>query len=407
MKRNCVYKLLFLPFFWLLCYPVHAQDNFTYKAALNIIGESGFYNVSLSPTIIAKCKNNLEDVRIKDNDGREAPYILYTESARPNEEAFTEFPISYSENRLAIIINNILPSSLDKLFLLIKNSDAQRTATLSGSDDTLHWFIIKENIVLQKEYPAGKDVFAQSVSFPSSSYKYFRIAMEGKHLLPLNIVKAGVYRHSFTNNVYDSLPSPIVVQKDSFDKRSYVYLNFDDNYEIDKMNLSFTGTKFYKRNVVVYDKNTINMPLLQDTISSERLATIEFGAKANRLLLVINNGDNAPLSLQKAAAFGLHTSVTAYLERGVQYSLYYGDPSAIAPSYDLEYFSDSIGSNIHPLAVKSIEKIKPATGLKSEKSAVGNWLLWGVIVVVLLLLIYFSIAMIKEINNKNRPDAHL
>ena len=407
MKRSCVYKLLFLPFFWLLCISVQAQNNFAYKAALDTIVGSGFYNIPLSPAIIAKCKKNLEDVRIKDNTGKEAPYILYTESARLNEDAFTEFPVSYSENRLAIIINNILSGSLDKLFLLIKNSDAQRTATLSGSDDTLHWFIIKENIVLQKEYPAGKDVFVQSVSFPSSSYNYFRITMDGKHLLPLNIVKAGVYRHSFTNSVYDSLPSPMVVQKDSADKRSYVYLSFNDNYQIDKLTLSFSGAKFYKRNVIVYDKNTINAPLVQDTLSSGKLSTVEFGAKTNRLLLVINNGDNAPLSLQKAAAFALHTSVTAYLEKDMHYSLYYGNPSAIAPSYDLEYFSDSIGSNIHPLAIKNIEKISIATATKPEKSDVGNWLLWGVIVVVLLLLIYFSLAMIKDINNKNRPDAHL
>ncbi len=407
MKRSSVYKLLFLLIFWLLCHSVHAQDNFTYKATLDSISGSGFYNISLSPNIIAKCKNNLEDVRIKDNKGKEAPYLLYTESARPNEDAFTEFPISYSENRLAVIINNILPSSLDKLFLLIKNSEAQRTATLSGSDDTLHWFIIKENIVLQKEYPAGNDVFVQSVQFPSSNYKYFRITMEGKHLLPLNIVKAGVYRHSFTSNVYDSLPLPMAVQKDSSDKRSYVYLRFEDNYKIDKLVLFFTGAKYYKRNVVVYDKNTITAPLTQDTISSERLAPIELGAKTNRLLLVINNEDNAPLFLQKAMAFGLHTSITAYLEKDVQYSVYFGDASAFAPSYDLQYFSDSIGSNIHPLTIKMIEKISGASHKKSEKSFVGKGLLWTIILVVLLLLIYFSIAMIKDINNKNKTGAHL
>ncbi|MDQ2753135.1 MAG: hypothetical protein M3R72_08945 [Bacteroidota bacterium] len=407
MKRSYVFKLLFLPFFLLAFNSCFAQDNFTYKASLDTIAQSGFYNISLSPTVIAKCKKNLEDVRIKVNTGKEVPYLIYTEAAQPNEDAFTEFPISFSENRSAVIINNILMGSLDKLFLLIKNSEAQRTATLSGSDDTLHWFIIKENIVLQKEYPAGKDVFVQSVQFPSSNYKYFRITMEGKHLLPLNIVKAGVYRHSFTSNVYDSLPSPLVLQKDSSDKRSYIYLSFNDNYLIDKLVLFFSGAKYYKRNTILYNKNTISAPLLQDTLSSEKPASIEFGAKTNRLLLVINNGDNAPLSFQKVMAFELHTSVTAYLEKGAKYSVYFGDASAFAPSYDLQYFSDSIGSNIQSLAIKNIEKISGASDAKSEKSFVGKGLLWAIILVVLLLLVYFSITMIKDINNKNKTDAHL
>ncbi len=198
MKPKQVCKgVLVVLFFLLQRNGSHAQSNFFYKAPLETIHQSGFYNIALTPGIIAKCKNELEDVRIKDDNNQEVPYILYTEAARPNEESFIEFPLSYDENRSAIILNNILPNSISKLFLLIKNSEAQRIAMLSGSDDEVHWFIIKENIVLQNEYTAGSDAFVQSVSFPPSSYKYFRITMPGKNILPLNIIKAGVYRQSF------------------------------------------------------------------------------------------------------------------------------------------------------------------------------------------------------------------
>jgi len=348
-------------------YAVKAQDSYAYKARLDTIAQSGFYTVALSPGIMAKCKNDVSDVRIKDNTGTEIPYILYTETARLNEESFTEFPVSYADNNKSLIINNILPNSISQLFLLIKNSEAQRLATLSGSDDKAQWFVIKENIVLQNEYTADSDAFVQSVSFPPSSYKYFRITMQGKNLLPLKITKAGVYRQSSSGNVYDTIPLPGIVQKDSSDKRSYVYLSFRDNYSIDKLNLLFSGVKYYKRSVAVYDKNTINASLAEDTLISAKQAGIELHAKTNRLLLVIDNGDNIPLTLQAVVALQLHTSVTAYLEEGKNYALYFGDSDAIAPSYDLQYFNDSIGSHIQALTLQNIEKITAPSTTKKRR----------------------------------------
>ena len=405
-KQKCKTVLLLL-IILLLRNDSHAQSSFIYKARLDTITQSGFYNIALTPTIIAKCKNELEDIRIKDDSNQEAPYILYIETAQPNEESFTEFPLSYSENRSAIIINNILPNSISKLFLLIKNSEAKRIATLSGSDDAMHWFVVKENIVLQNEYTADSDAFVQLVSFLPSSYKYFRITMPGKNILPLNIVKAGVYRPNFSGNVYDTMPLPNIIQHDSSDKKSYCYLSFAGNYAIDKINLFFSGSKYYKRGVAVYDKNTVDRLLMNDTVFSERQSGIEFHAKTNRLLVVIDNKDNVPLSLQRVTAFGLHTSVTAYLEKGRNYTLFFGDSSAIAPSYDLEYFNDSIGNNIQSLHLMNIEEIKANVAVTKKESNTNQWMLWSIIVAVLLLLLYFSFRMIKDISHKTDKDAHL
>jgi len=408
MKRSLVYKVALL----LVLSVVHshflfAQNNFSYKAMLDTIQQSGFYNITLTPNIVAKCKKDIDDVRIKDDAGKEAPYILYTESARPNEDAFTEFPVSYNNNRSAIIINNILPNSISRLFLLIKNSDAYRFATLSGSDDAEHWFIIKEDIVLQDEYKTNDDVFVQSISFQPSNYKYFQITMPEKNMLPLNIVKAGVYRQGFSSSVYDEIPTPVIIQKDSSDKKSYVYQQFDDSYEIDKLNLSFSGIEYFKRPIFIYDKNTLNSPLSTDTILSGRQASIELSGKTNRLLVVISNGDNIPLTAIKADAFQLHTSVTAYLDAGKKYTLYFGDSSAIAPSYDLQYFDDSIANDIQPLVVKNFERISVASTKKTDDNHSSKWLLWTIIIAVLLLLLYFSYKMITDIQNKTNKDVHL
>ena len=231
--------------------------------------------------------------------------------------------------------------------------------------------------------------------------------MPGKNILPLNIMKAGVYRHSFAGNVYDTLPAPRIVQKDSSDKRSYIYLSFDDSYVIDKLSFSFSGSKFYKRSVVLYDKNTINPSLVTDTVSSAKPAGIDVHIKTSRLLFVIDNRDNVPLSVQDVIASQLHTSVTAYLEKGKQYALYFGDSTAIAPSYDLQYFDDSVGSNILPLRIKNVEAISGYLPKAITNDSWKKWLLWSIIIAVLLSLVYFSFRMMQDINHKKDTDAHL
>ena len=406
MKQSLIYKLYLLVFL-LAGKTAFAQEHFIYKAGVDSIAQNGFYNIVLSPDLIAKCKTELEDIRIKDEAGKESAYILYTEPAQPNEESFTEFPISYSEDRKAVFINNILPNSLDKIFLLIKNSEAQRTATLSGSDDDVHWFVVKENFTLQREYAADGDAFVQSVSFPPSNYKYFRITMSGKNVLPLNISKAGIYRHSFTNNTYDSIPSPQVIQKDSSDKRSYVYLSFKDCYQVDNINLTISGAKYYKRRIEVYDNNTINPALAIDSISSVKQTDIEVHCKTYRLLIVIENRDNEPLKIVGATAQQLHTSLTAYLEKDKTYTLFFGDSTAFAPSYDLQYFNDSIGSNILPLGVKNIQRLPAGEAALDKQNEESKWLLWLLIIGVLLLLIYFSFRMIRDISKKKEEHVDL
>ncbi len=406
MKQSLMYKLCLL-LFVIIGNGAFAQEHFMYKADVDSVVQNGFFNIVLSPALIAKCKAELEDLRIKDDAGKESAYILYTEPAQPNEESFTEFPISYSEDRKAVFINNILPNSLDKIFLLIKNSEAQRTATLSGSDDQVHWFAVKENFILQREYAADGDAFVQSVSFPPSNYKYFRITMSGKNVLPLNISKAGIYRHSFTNNTYDSIPSPQVIQKDSSNKRSYVYLSFKDSYQVDNISLIISGAKFYKRRVEVYNKNTINPVLTIDSLSSVRQSDIEVHCKTNRLLIVIDNRDNEPLKIVAAAAQQLHTSLTAYLEKDKTYTLFFGDSTALSPSYDLQYFNDSIGSDILPLGIKNIQRLPAKIPASDRQNNESKWILWVLIIGVLLLLIYFSFRMIRDINKKKEDHVDL
>ncbi|TKK70315.1 hypothetical protein FC093_06105 [Ilyomonas limi] len=211
------------------------------------------------------------------------------------------------------------------------------------------------------------------------------------------------------NNSFDALPQPAIMQHDSSDKKSYIQLLFGKYYQINKLRFSLSGAKFFNRSFTLYDGSDNALLASGNVTSRDSSITINMHVKTNTLLLVINNLDNTPLRINKLAVYQLPVAVIAYLDAGKKYSLFFGDSSLNTPAYDLQYFSDSIRAGTRVLAIKSIEKITVPAGTKTNvDNHIHTWLLWSIIIAVLLMLIYFSFALIKDINQKNtNTDAHL
>jgi len=396
----------------MLCICAAAQQQFKYKAALDSVVQNGFYTIHLPPVMIAKCQPQLEDIRVKDNAGNEAPYIINQQTNTFTATTIITLPFITANKPGSVVLQNNSSKGTNELVFFIKNTAATRTVTLSGSDDAVHWFVIKENIALARDNNDNEDTFfTQTIHFPFSSYHYFQISMQGKDsLLPLNIFKAGVYRTTSTlHDSLDVITPPNIIQHDSTDKRSYIWLNFDNHYRIDKLQLYLTGTKFFNRPFTLYNAvDGAPGALISGNITSgDSSATLNVQAKTNALLLVIDNRDNTPLTLNKAAAYQLPVNLVAYLDSGKTYNLFFGDSALQAPIYDLQYFKDSIYANTRPLAITTMEKTVVAAAAKTGLHFSG-WLLWSIIIAVLLLLIYFSFALLKDINRKTtNTDVHL
>ena len=395
----------------MLCLCAAAQQSFRYKASLDSVAQNGFYTIHLSSIIVAESQPQFEDIRIKDNAGSDIPYIIKKQTTATTATNVDTFPLTQTNNPGKIVLQNSSGIGTKELVLFIKNTAAIRTVTLSGSDDAVHWFVIKENIVLAKDNDndAGTS-FVQTIHFPYCKYGYFQLSMQGKDALPLNIFKVGVYRTTSTpNRNFDVIPQPKIVQHDSSDKKSYIRLQFDNNYRIDQLQLSLSGAKFFNRAFTLYNGNTTHNAMLATgkATSGDSSLTLHLQVKANTLLLVINNLDNAPLTLSRATAFQLPVDLIAYLDAGKNYNLFFGNSTLQAPAYDLQYFSDSIQANVRPLAIKTVEKSAPPAQVQTSTHFSG-WLLWSIIIAVLLLLIYFSYTLLKDINRKTtNTDAHL
>lgn len=227
MSKRLLHKPLIFCVSFAFVFAGAAQNNFHYRAALAKADKEAFYKILLPPTIVGKCRAGLVDLRIKDEKGNQVPYIVKSDVAAFNEKSFIGFPIISNkreqDKQTHVVVKNLSSKEINYLLLIVKNTEAKRLVTLSGSDDAKQWFVIKEDIYLDS-YFSDKGNFVQTISFPPSTYLYFKITINGQNILPVNIQKVGIYKENFISGKYIELPAPVTNQKDSNDKRSILRL---------------------------------------------------------------------------------------------------------------------------------------------------------------------------------------
>ena len=388
---------------------VLAQQTFRYRAPLQGIAQAGFYKVALRPELVAKCRGDLADIRIVDHQKNFIPFVKL-ESLPSVKEDFITFPILrndlQNDSVSSLVVENARSMLIRSLWIRLKNTAVSRTSDLSGSDDRQNWFAIKEDILLQQAYgDSGIGTYLQSLTFPASNYRYFRLNIYNQKKADLQILQAGVYGHTINEQTYSSLPGPRIIRKDSSDNITYIDLRFPLSFQVNKLGLSIAYPKYFKRKVHVYSVGEKSKTLLGETgISSEQAKQLVFSSKTARLQIQIINGDNPPLRIDSIQAFQLNQYLIAYLEAGKSYQLLVGDRLAKEPDYDLKFFADSVLSTVSEIRHGKLESNPVYRTLQGKKDKDFTLVLWVSIAAVLLLLIFMSWRMLGEIKSGNNPD---
>jgi len=107
------------------------------------------------------------------------------------------------------------------------------------------------------------------------------------------------------------------------------------------------------------------------------------------LVLETDNGDNSPIELSNFQAFYPVTRLLFKAPAEPVTWLYFGNREASFPQYDLDLLAPQLlAEEKTPAALGEMETLKKAGWAESlEHSRTGNWLFWGVLAVVVLILI--------------------
>jgi hypothetical protein len=403
MNKRRLYKYFFCCLFFCSSVAALAQPHFKYMAVIEPVAKTGFYAVNISPDIAAKAYSSLSDCRIFDAAGVQVPYLYAAEKLAVNTAININFPITATatdERRQHFyVVKNEQKHQVESLVLIFQNTNADRSIAINGSDDGLAWYAIKENIAVQQESTVSGTSFLQELTLPVSNYLYYKVTIIGKDLIPIKLLKAGIVETGLVEGKWVPLPDAKISRKDSTDKHSYYSLKFSENFCIDKLQLNFSGANFFQRQLMVYAGSDDALPLRSATVRSSSTTTIPIGEQTSKILLVIDNKDNPPLSAATVKAFMLQKKLLTYLKSGEAYRLYFGDSALVAtPSYDLDFFRDSIPKTPAQVILGAISDVPKNSSLAEKPKKDNRWITWVAIGFVLLLLVLITAKLTTEVN---------
>ena len=384
-----------------------AQKEFKYQAALPKIDSGGFYKIALLPAFIAKSNTGLTDIRLVNGKGNFVPYINAGNLPHADNEKFIVFPevVSKKDTGTTFIVESKEKAPVNRIWLKLKSTAAQRTINLSGSDDLQRWFAIEEDIPLQQAVLDNDGSYLQSIAFPASNYHYLKLLVNDKSKAPVKFLEAGVFTEQSVASLYFPIANAKFIKADS-NKTTTVTIQLNDYYLVNRLDLTIASPRYYKRDVAIYQIDKQGRQLVGSAeLNSSKKPTLFINAKTNKLQLEIDNGDNTPLDIKDVTVAQADQSITAYLDAGQTYRLLTGEANATAPVYDLKFFADSIRNQVREINHGEVTT-NPAFGTPAPKAPQHNYTLviWIVIIAALLLLTLLTVKMTKEVNAKGNTE---
>jgi hypothetical protein len=407
---------------------LHAQ-SFRWSAALeDSVTADGFYNIVLRPEVGAKLQDSYSDIRILNEKNEEVPFLQKSEEPYFSGTRFKEYPIVSNKiiNQCCtkLTVENPGKKAINNMCFVLKNSDAVKVNQISGSDDGVTWYAVKQFDVFYNNYSETDTKVLTYVNFPLTDYLYYSFDITDRGYwdeknwqhwensdrwnYPVNVFKVGFYETFLEEGKYTVVPAPLFEQENNQEKKTtYIKVSLNDLYLLNRIRFNFTGPRYYKRQITLAIKSEgkkklqdIYVPITTLEVNSYSLNEFDLNfLREKEFYVLIENDDNRPLELKGIEAWQLTRYLKTYLEKGHQYRLVYGDSAASAPVYDLNYFIDSIPKVLPTLSVRESKGLEAPAVQAVEESV--NWyeeklFVWLAIIALIALLSFMSWKMLGE-----------
>ena len=137
--------------------------------------------------------------------------------------------------------------------------------------------------------------------------------------------------------------------------------------------------------------------LKRATLSSLENNEFKFASSTlKQLRIIIENHDNESLEIGDFQLWDYERVLISRFTEKANYFMYYGNPSARKPIYDITHFTDQIPEQLSAVSLGDEQEVNlNATHEKKPLFENKVWL-WAVLLAIIALLAYFSMQMIKK-----------
>lgn len=373
----------------LLCSIAHAGEStgFAFNRAIEFQddGNAALLAVPLDDAVYANSAGDFGDLRITDQNGVDAPYLLQTTASSKTVTKHIPSPSS-TQNLEKIDDDGIVISvALDKeaanadgLTVITSQRDFEYNLQIHGSNDGENWEKLVNNAAIY-DYSRYMAVKNSDIALPGNSYRQFKIVIvqasqsHAAEVLELTRTLRGnqevqrnetvdlktqplhIERIEFWHNVTESLPDetqsfdyPIAAVKLSQDVEHKTTL-----IDIDTRRQPLTGLTLHIDTPNFSRRADVQIPLQQgietrmQTVASAMLEGLHFRdinrdstaigfaeQRQSHYRIVVYNQDNPPLAINKLVGTGPGYQLLFLPQHGLSYRLQYGLEKAEQPRYD-------------------------------------------------------------------------
>ncbi len=404
------YSLTFC-FLILTIFGYSQSSEYQYKRSITGITDQ-WHSISLPAEITSKANSELHDIRIlgvtAKNDTIEAPYLLKqkVEVAFDKEVDFQRTNQSHNSKGYFFTFKMDDPSPINQIILDFGVKNFDWLAKLEASPDQKEWFtIVDEQRLVSIKNGRTNFQFTQ-LNFHPAEYKYFRLQINSKE--DPKLLKATIKNKALISGESVEYTPKSTEINDLKEKRlTEIILDMGLSIPLNEINIDVAADYDYYRPIsFLYLKDSA---LIDDkwkyyyqNFKNETLNSIEENdfsfqtQRAQKFKIIIKNHDNAPLDIQSITTIGYAYELTARFTEEASYFLCYGNDKWGAPQYDLTNFSHKIPKELVPLSLGPETK-----GNMNEKTAstplfANKAWLWGIMLVIIAVLGWFSLKMMKE-----------
>jgi len=394
--------------------------------------DKGVVEFALTPEVHDLAQPDLSDLRVVTDAGDEVAYV--TRVAERKEQSLPLGVRLYNRTYIpgkqsSVTVDFGAKVLKNRIQVVTPGTNFRRQVLVEGSDDGTSWQKVREGAFL---FRVGADQTREgydkdSVSLPENDQRYLRVTVCNGPDDPKQVEVQDVRAwQQVVVTPLETFPVGITsreVVENAKNKTTEITLDLSyRNLPLHEMALRFTDADFYRhvglsgRNVKerIVKAPVEDSPELEKKVeepwtgiaggtiyryssggsADELLALNLQGARYRYLLVQIENRDDPPLHLDGVQATRL-AYYLAFPPKGPGgYSLYFGNPRASRPSYDIEHYADrvrkqgvlllNLGKVIPNPAYTQAEKVVPWS--EQHKAIIWIALLAGA--AVLLLLVY-------------------
>jgi hypothetical protein len=371
-----------------------------------------WHKIILPDEIFEKISLDFSDIRIygfnDDKEVVEAPYILklLTEIYSQKEVPFKLINESKNEKGFyyTFEVPTVVPVNLFNLNFRQLNFDWK--IALEGSQNQQEWFNIIEGYRILAIKNDITDFQFTKVVIPSSKFQYFRLFIESKNDPELISAKISLDDLSACNiRNYSNIETKTIDSKKN--KDTTISIDLKTPVPVCKIKIDVKDKFDYYRPITIQYlsgkvKTQQGFDYLYSSLASGTLNSLEknefkFNSTViKNIRIIISNQDNEPLNINSIQAEGYVYELIARFAEPGDYFLTYGNNNIGKPDYDISRFEDKIPKIMTALQLAKEELIEKDPKPKPPRPYLNQNSLWLVMILIIVILGWFSIKMIKQ-----------